>query len=471
MKRKICRVLCLLLVVSGLAGLSPRGVLVADAAVGYESLLALIHTLEVQLAQHPAAERSAMYHSGRPYFETNEGIDALIAVVNGDANTVPQSIADFADYFSARKSELLFVLRFIRSLPESERQRAIRDFTDRTAYPDLTRAEEDALNAVYAELVGAEFRDALATDHRITAKVFLSLLSCIRGSFTLTDDRENTNKLALDDPPAYGKEVLTDIIKNGNTSASNAAIANYKRVFEILDMYTPYKSTSGGGPGGGNPPRVPVNPPVEPPPNVPVQIPAPSPDTEELLSVLSGLPDALEHWSAPYLAVMVGKGVFRGYGDGTFRPDLGITRQEIAVALVRALRLEARLGTVEETPFDDGGDIAEWARDSVALLLQLQIYKGYGDGTFRPLNIISREEMTAVLERSVAQTPNGAVLPFADKDDISGWALASVEKAFALGIVRGYEDNTFRPLNDVTRGETATMMYNFMTTEHLFAED
>ncbi|NLB82457.1 MAG: S-layer homology domain-containing protein [Clostridiaceae bacterium] len=174
-----------------------------------------------------------------------------------------------------------------------------------------------------------------------------------------------------------------------------------------------------------------------------------------------------DHWAAPYIGVLSRQGVFEGYTDGSFKPEQGITREEIAVTLVRALGLEQRLESEFEENFEDNTDIADWSKKSVYLLTQMGIFTGYDDGLFRPRDIITREELAVVIARALTKTGVLLNLPFGDNQDIGNWASEWIRKAFSLGIIKGYDDKTFRPLNSITRAEVATILYNFMYVENL----
>lgn len=173
--------------------------------------------------------------------------------------------------------------------------------------------------------------------------------------------------------------------------------------------------------------------------------------------------DIENHWAKDYINPMAGKGIFKGYEDGTFRPDIGLSRQEMAVSVVRLLGLEEELGTADIAPFTDDDKIASWAKDYVYLLVSKGIFKGYDDGSFGPDGVITREQLSLVLARALNNTPETlSEISFNDADKISGWAKDAVGVMVTLKIVNGYEDLTFRPQNTVTRAEACTMMYKFL---------
>ena len=174
--------------------------------------------------------------------------------------------------------------------------------------------------------------------------------------------------------------------------------------------------------------------------------------------------DIAYHWAKNYIRPMTNKGIFKGYEDGTFRPNIGLTRQEMAVSVVRLLKLEGEMDKVDMEKFTDDSKIASWAKGYVYLLVSKGIFKGYDDGSFDPNGVITREQLALVLSRSLAKTPeNLSEIRFNDVHKISDWSKEAIKVMLTLKIVNGYEDQTFRPQKTVTRAEACTMMYKFLT--------
>ena len=74
---------------------------------------------------------------------------------------------------------------------------------------------------------------------------------------------------------------------------------------------------------------------------------------------------------------------------------------------------------------------------------------------------ITREAMASIVTKAALQ--EGAAIPavcvsFEDQNDISDWAKDNVQIAAIIGIVTGFEDNTFRPAETATRAQAAVMM-------------
>lgn len=92
---------------------------------------------------------------------------------------------------------------------------------------------------------------------------------------------------------------------------------------------------------------------------------------------------------------VAGAGIARGYDDGTFRPDLPVTREQMATFLTRALRLPPG----EPSGFrDTSGSVHLEAIDAVAAA---GIAVGRGDGTFGPRDPVTRGQMATFLVRAL----------------------------------------------------------------------
>ncbi len=114
--------------------------------------------------------------------------------------------------------------------------------------------------------------------------------------------------------------------------------------------------------------------------------------------------------------------------------------------------------TESGTVFPDVKDTEKYAT-AVVTLNKLGIITGYEDGTFGPLNNITRAEFAAVLLRTLGMgtTVAPSTMPFPDVDT-AYWAAGVIEAAKNLSIITGYDDGTFKPNNNVSYEEAITMI-------------
>lgn len=163
-------------------------------------------------------------------------------------------------------------------------------------------------------------------------------------------------------------------------------------------------------------------------------------------------PDAINHWSKEYIDILFSKAILDGYLDGTIKPDNEITRAEISVILGKAIGLDTKNN--KKIPFKDAESIPNWAASYVGILAERGIIKGYEDGSFRPNNKINRAELVAmVIRANNIKSNNNTLNRFKDSNTIPLWASGYIQAAVNLGILGGYPDNTIRPLDNITRGE------------------
>ncbi|PRR72841.1 S-layer homology domain-containing protein [Moorella stamsii] len=167
-------------------------------------------------------------------------------------------------------------------------------------------------------------------------------------------------------------------------------------------------------------------------------------------------------WAKDTIETLAGAGIVAGVDSSHFEPGRAVTRAEFASLLVKALGLEAKEGT--KNPFKDvKGDA--WYAGAVTAAAGNGLVKGYEDGTFRPENLITREELVAMLVRAMNLPASEEKLTFKDNDKVSAWARKSVAVAAAHGLVKGFEDGTFRPGDTASRAECAVMIYRMLVAE------
>ncbi|MFC3800067.1 S-layer homology domain-containing protein [Cohnella sp. GCM10012308] len=176
------------------------------------------------------------------------------------------------------------------------------------------------------------------------------------------------------------------------------------------------------------------------------------PTSEQPIAVPS---DIAGHWAEQEIADAVAKGIVSGYPDGTFRPNLPVTRAEFALLLNRVLALPGG----NPANFADQDDIPAWAGDAVTAVAAAGIVSGYPDHSFRPGARLSRIETAALIARA-ARLPatNTQRTSFADDAAIAEWALPYINAAYEAGLVQGQSLNKFNPLAPITRAEAVVLL-------------
>lgn len=175
--------------------------------------------------------------------------------------------------------------------------------------------------------------------------------------------------------------------------------------------------------------------------------------------------DIANHWAADDIGLLASKLLVQGRGPDAFAPNATLTRAEIAVLLVRALGLNE---STAESPFKDveGG----WYGAAVSTAYQAGLLTGYQDGTFLPQRKITREELVVMLMRAMRYPAVGPVesskpyQSYRDEASISRWAAEDIEEAQAAGVIQAA--GSFRPGSDTSRAEAVTMLARMLRNIH-----
>ncbi|WLR49058.1 S-layer homology domain-containing protein [Halobacillus litoralis] len=158
-------------------------------------------------------------------------------------------------------------------------------------------------------------------------------------------------------------------------------------------------------------------------------------------------------WAKDEILYLNEEGIVYGFPDGTFGPMENVTRAEVAVMLIRDLYPNQ---THEgDIPFDDVSKDAYYS-DEVGVAYEEGIIKGY-DGKMRPEDPITRAEAVAMVDRAYNIQRNGEVDGFPDAEDVP-WATESILDLTSQQIIHGNPDGTFAPLKDITRAEFARVL-------------
>lgn len=178
-----------------------------------------------------------------------------------------------------------------------------------------------------------------------------------------------------------------------------------------------------------------------------------------------------------YIRYLGSAGIFAGYTDGSFKPNGGINRAELATILVKATRPTSPLPTKPPKAACNFSDVhaGDWFAGWVWKACDLGFVSGYTDGTFRPANPVLRAEAVTMLYNAVRKNItggffNGSVLLEATDDDLLGnpsymdvpaWAYYAepIGKLYNAGIVDETAGSSFRPNDPATRGEVAKWLY------------
>ena len=213
----------------------------------------------------------------------------------------------------------------------------------------------------------------------------------------------------------------------------------------------PRRTGGGGGGSSTTTPTTPVTPPTEiTEPDVPLaELPMTFDDVKE------------GDWFYDAVKYAYDNELMKGDSATKFAPNNNTTRGMIALILYR----------MEKEPKAEGAgfpDVAanSWYKDAATWAVSVNVFKGYEDGTFRGDQVITREELAAVMFRYAEMkqydvTAAAELIGFADGAAVQEWAVPAMKWAVAKELVGGREGNVIAPQANATRAELATILTRF----------
>jgi methionine-rich copper-binding protein CopC len=180
----------------------------------------------------------------------------------------------------------------------------------------------------------------------------------------------------------------------------------------------------------------------------------------EYNKTFTDVPDT--RWSNEYVEILAARQITTGISATEFGPTQEVSRAQFATFLVRALgiTLEDYEGTFTDV------QSGKWYTESIEAAARAGIVTGYSDGTFGPNDKITREQMAVMIMRAYEYMTDGTVTTlalgytgnFTDEADISSWALDAVKASQAAGIINGMTSTTFVPKETATREQAAKVI-------------
>jgi len=156
----------------------------------------------------------------------------------------------------------------------------------------------------------------------------------------------------------------------------------------------------------------------------------------------------------------------RGDTENNVRPDGQTSRADVAIVFYRLLRPEWKAFEPEGNLYTDVvGD--EWYGKAIGILTHYGIIEGYPDGSFKPLQPITRKEFAAVVSR-FDNLEESLFNPYTDLDP-NDWAYKYIISATAKGWFIGH-GGRFRPDANLTRAEMVTAINRILRRRILITD-
>lgn len=176
------------------------------------------------------------------------------------------------------------------------------------------------------------------------------------------------------------------------------------------------------------------------------------------LYVLGGK-DYEGHWAQDAIQRWLDMGYVTGYTDGSFKPEGFVTRAEF----VRMINNSFGFTETAEIAFVDVVE-DNWYYKEIQKALKAGYITGVSETQFAPTDYITREQAAIIIARILNIKGNESMADvFIDSSQISIWSKEYVGTASELQLIKGYEDNSFKPQDYIKRSEAVTFLDRVLT--------
>ncbi|SHH33733.1 S-layer homology domain-containing protein [Tepidibacter thalassicus] len=153
--------------------------------------------------------------------------------------------------------------------------------------------------------------------------------------------------------------------------------------------------------------------------------------------------------------VLMGLEMVKGKEDGKFHEEQNITREEFVKMIVEFLGISDEINLVDKTVNFKDVEHSRWSAKYISLAVDMGLVKGYEGNLFKPLDNITFEQGVTILLRA---------LGYKDEYLDGKWPLNYVSKAASEGILNGVDR---KPNSLLTRGNAALMIYNAFNANYI----
>lgn len=175
--------------------------------------------------------------------------------------------------------------------------------------------------------------------------------------------------------------------------------------------------------------------------------------------------DLSDHWGKNYIHIAYESGIVKGYEDGTFKPNVNMTRVQVLSVISRAFELTA----TKQAPFKDISNYDSQTQTEIAAAFEAGLVNENG-GYFNPKEEITRAQLALMLMRlsnhlvGEEYVPT-AIAPFKDIVKLNKETQVAITYLYDYGIAEGTSATTFSPFNKVTRAQLAKIIVTALSEE------
>jgi membrane-bound inhibitor of C-type lysozyme len=170
-------------------------------------------------------------------------------------------------------------------------------------------------------------------------------------------------------------------------------------------------------------------------------------------------------WAVTAINSLASLGVINGRSETVFDPNATVTRAEFAKMVCNAFGITTNTNNTQT--FTDV-TVSDWFYQSVEAAAAAGVINGISDTEFAPNELVTREQMAAMLYRAIAykgiSLKTGSPISFTDASSISEYAVTAVNALSSAGVINGMDDGSFAPKESATRAQAACIIYQYFAS-------
>ncbi|MGM1023182.1 MAG: OmpL47-type beta-barrel domain-containing protein [Bacillota bacterium] len=177
-----------------------------------------------------------------------------------------------------------------------------------------------------------------------------------------------------------------------------------------------------------------------------------------------GFKDIYDSYAEKEIRSLQDMNILRGTDTDIYEPKRSVTRMEFAAMIVRAINAPA--APDKELTFKDIRPTA-WYTDELKRAYQNNVAIGFSASEFRPDVLLNREQASKMIGRVLnsASEGNKEQKIYLDQDKIAEWARGEIMGLSDQNMIQGYPDGTFRPKENMSRQESAVLIYRMLSSQ------
>ena len=170
--------------------------------------------------------------------------------------------------------------------------------------------------------------------------------------------------------------------------------------------------------------------------------------------------DVGSHWAAPFITELTSKNILNGYPDGTFKPNNVLTKGEFIKLIMQASLPDFDFLNAPKS-FEHWAATYVYVAESYGVLEAGLINK---ENINEPINRIDVIQILGLCDINIRENAQKTteILTFSDINELDNIQIIMLGHAVETEIISGYPDGTFKPYNNLTRGEVSKILSSYI---------